>query len=114
MAFKKGEGGRKKGSLNKRTYEAEALAERLGVDPLEILLLFAKGDWESLGYENEFLFSEGPEGEIKPRLVITPEMRLNSAKEAVKYLYFQKKAVDHTSDGDAGIKVILEDYTKKD
>lgn len=105
-------GGRQKGSLNKRTLQVEELAARFKLDPFEILLMIACADWKALGYENECYFKEGPAGEIKMGYVISPEMRLHAAKEAAKYLYSQKQSVA-LSTGDSGIKIIIEDYSKK-
>lgn len=105
-------GGRQKGSLNKRTQLVEDIAARFDLDPFEVLMLFMMGDWKALGYENECYFAEKPDGEIKMGYVIPPELRMNAAKEASKYLYAQKKAVELSS-GETGIKIIVEDYLKK-
>lgn len=120
MAFKKGEtrppnSGRKKGSINKKTQDARALAERLGVDPLEILFHFASRNWKALGYNSEYhtkVLKDGGTIEVER---ITPEMRLNAAKEAVRYVYPQTKAVEIKNDEDSGVgfKIVLEDYTQK-
>lgn len=48
--FQKGHkktGGRTKGSLNKKTYEARALAEKYGYDPIECLIVMATSDTSS-------------------------------------------------------------------
>jgi len=45
--------GRKKGQVNKNKQDLNALADLMGVNPIEILLNFAKGDWKALGYENK-------------------------------------------------------------
>lgn len=94
MPFKPGNSGRPKGSPNKRTLIVQELAEKCGMDPLEILLRFANGDWKGLGYENEVYFAEKAEGDgavIKMGYVITPEMRIQAAKEASRYLHAPKK-----------------------
>lgn len=90
-------GGRQKGTPNKSTTEAEAICKRLGCDPFEILILFAKGDYRTLGYSFEAL---------------TPELRQKSAAEAVRYLRPQRKAVEHTT-GEEGFKIVIEDYQSK-
>lgn len=64
-------GGRRKGSLNKDSIPAEQLASELGVDPFEVLLRFAKGDWEGLGLRIHD---------------ITPSMRKDAASDATQYL----------------------------
>jgi hypothetical protein len=92
-------GGRQKGTLNKKSVPAEIMARELGIDPLRVLLLFTGGRWKDLGYDSD---------------VITPDHRINAAKEAVKYIYFQRKTVELDSESIAeGFKVIVEDYTKK-
>ena len=73
MAFEKGKprhpnAGRKKGTPNRRTFDAAALAEEMGVDPLKILLdLCSHRD---------------------------PGIQLGAAKEAAKYVYTQKRATE--------------------
>jgi hypothetical protein len=120
MAFKKGQprpenAGRKKGSVNKKTHDARELAERLGVDPLEILFHFASRNWKALGYNSEYMTKVLKDGGTLEVERITPEMRLNAAKEAVRYVYPQTKAVElknGTEDAE-GFKIILEDYTSE-
>lgn len=104
--------GRPKGSQNKITRTAKELADQMGVSPLEILLLFAKGDWEALGYEAEVYHSESAEGETKMGYVIKPEMRLNAASQACKYIYPTAKELTVSADENC-IKVIIEDYSRK-
>lgn len=96
MAFKKGEGGRPRGIFNKKSSEALEIAHRIGIDPFETLCLMAKGDWEALGYKNEVYVKETEKGAYTLGYTITPEMRLNAAREACKYLYAQKKENDFT------------------
>lgn len=104
--------GRPKGAKNKITTAARELALQLGVNPLEVLLRFAKGDWEGLGYEDPTMTKYSAEGPIIVER-IPPELRMTAAKEAVKYIYPTQKAVEFTSeDGEGGFKVIIEDYTK--
>ena len=45
--------GRTKGSKNKVVQLTEDLVTKLNVDPLEVLMFFAKGDWKALGYQAE-------------------------------------------------------------
>lgn len=109
--------GRAKGAQNKRTKLVEEIATKLGVDPFEILMRFAAGDWKGLGYESEIYLVESGEGDGVPskislKYVITPEVRAASAEKACRYLYAHKQAVDPAT-GDAGIRVIIEDYSKK-
>lgn len=104
--------GRPKGSKNKHSFNAEELAQKFDKDPLEILLLFAHGKWKELGYDNECYFAEKADGAVKMGYTITPEMRIQAAKDACKYLHSAKQAV--ALSGAEGIKIIVEDYTKKD
>lgn len=94
-------GGRQKGTPNAKSIEARALADRLGVDPLEILLLFAKGDWKALGYKDETYRVEQAGGVVNSVLYVSPETRANSAAKACDYLYAKRKAVEVTgADGE--------------
>lgn len=98
-------GGRKKGTPNKRSLEIEAICEKLDCNPFEILLLFAKGDAKALGYMGATPGAPAP--------TIAQDIRAKAAAEASKYLYSQKKAVE-LSTGDEGIKIVIEDYTRRD
>lgn len=88
--------GRKPGSLNKDKSQCQELAERLGVNPFQILLHIAAGDWVSLGYTQQ--------------MIIGLDIRVKAAAEASKYLYSQRKALEVTAP--EPIQVIIEDYTK--
>lgn len=76
-------GGRKKGCPNKKTQELRECAERLGVNPFEVLLLFAEGNWKALGYN---------------RSVIAPPVRARAAAEACQYLHPKRKAIEHSGE----------------
>lgn len=76
-------GGRQKGTPNKKTVHLRIRARELGVDPFEIVLLYAKGDYKTLGYKK---------GEISPAL------RAQMAAEALEYLESKRKAVEHSID----------------
>lgn len=106
--------GRAKGTPNRKSLLAEDLAHKLGVDPLEILLHFTKGDWKALGYKSEETAHYTSAGEEYGKLTIQPEVRVSAAKEAVKYIYSQKKAIELSNQVESeGFKIIVEDYTKK-
>lgn len=100
MAFTKGNKlavgkGRPVGSVNKRTLEVEQLCEKHDCNPLEILLMFAKGDWEGLGYDASVYISESDDGtSTKLGYVISPELRVQAAKEACQYLMPKKKSIE--------------------
>lgn len=88
--------GRPKGALNRDTATLKERAETLGVDPFEILLLFAKGDWKALGYDREErVVSINDHGEIYD-YTIPPQLRQKSAKDAADFLYPKRKAVEVT------------------
>lgn len=92
--FEKGHkktGGRSAGVPNKRTSLITDISSKYKMDPFEILMHFANGNWEALGYDAEVYHMETPTGETKMGYVITPNMRLMAAKEAVQYLYPKKK-----------------------
>lgn len=93
-------GGRKKGTPNKETVDARAIAERLGVDPFEVLLLFAIGDWKALGYDKaNRLVSSNQYANIYED-TIPPALRKAAASDASQYLYPKRKAVElKDSDG---------------
>ena len=87
MAFKPGHkkyGGRKKGTPNKKTADAQKMADEMGVDPLKILLHFAAGDHKALGYKS----------------AIPMDLRLGAAKDACSYLYAKRKAVEISAESD--------------
>lgn len=106
-------GGRAKGTLNKKTVILEDKCLELEVDPFEILLLFAKGDWKKLGYDDRFRVKGVTEsGENLYEDVISAELRAQCAKEACQYLLPKRKAIEIGNMDDEGFKVILEDYTK--
>lgn len=92
--------GRPKGSPNKRTSDLLDIAERLDVNPFEVLLHFAKGDYKALGYD-EFqskVVGKGKDASMVEELTISPELRQKSAKDACEYLYPKRKAVEHSFD----------------
>lgn len=72
-------------------------ARELRVDPFEILLLFAKGDWKALGYPSEWDDKISNDVLYQVR-IIEPRDRIVAAKEACKYIYPQRKAIDLTTD----------------
>lgn len=115
MAKGKKTGGRRPGAINKSTVPAHELAAKLGVNPLEILLMFANGDWEGLGYDNETYVSENAQGATKIGYTIPPELRAKAAGQASDYLYAKLKALELSSPDGEGVefKIIVEDYGKK-
>lgn len=109
-------GGRVKGTPNKSRVNAVALAEELDVDPIRIMLLVAKGDWKSLGYDSPVRIKVGKGGEAYEEDVITLSHRLTACSDVAQYLYPKLKNIDHrlTADSEGiGFRVIVEDYTTK-
>ena len=76
----------------------EATAARLQVDPFEVLCLFAKGDWQTLGLDPD---------------AITARHQLTAAVNACKYLYSQKRSVEISNPDGTGFRVEVVDYTGK-
>lgn len=109
--------GRVKGIPNKNTLPLEEKAKELGIDPFEVLLLFAKSDWKSLGYEAQSYTKTGRNGETYEVDYISSDLRLKAASEACQYLFPKRKALDHTlsnPEGESsGFRMIVEDYTTK-
>lgn len=83
--------GRPKGAKNKRNLLVETIADRFKTHPFEILMHFANGDWQALGYDNECYVMENASGGTKIGYTITPEMRLSATKEACQYLISKRK-----------------------
>jgi hypothetical protein len=86
--------GRKKGSKNKNSVPCRDLADHLGINPFEVLLLFAAGQYGALGIK-------------KP---LDPALRAKAAADATKMIHAQPRA---PITGEVGIKVTVIDYTDK-
>lgn len=104
--------GRPKGSKNIRSITVEMIAARFKIDPFEVLMMIAAGDWKGLGYKEETKTSFAASGIEFEEPWIKLSDRVQAAKEAAKYLYSQKQSVQ-VSTGESGIKIIIEDYSKK-
>lgn len=88
--------GRPPGARNKRTADAQALAEKLGINPFEILLRFAAGDWEGLGYDSPTITQVAAHGQVIEVPVIEPDTRRKAASDAAPYLHPKLKNIEHT------------------
>lgn len=100
MPFKKGQkktGGRQKGRPNQKSLPLIEKAQELGIDPFEVLLLFAAGDWKRLGYESETFTKYGAGGVENELFTIQPSVRAKAAAEASEYLHPKRKAIDVTA-----------------
>lgn len=94
MPFKPGHkkiGGRPKGVQNKFKQTMREKAEAMGIDPREILLKFAAGDWNGLGYDSKTKIN----GMGIEEPIISPELREKAAEAATKYIDPQLKAIEH-------------------
>jgi hypothetical protein len=103
MAFRKGEkrhpnAGRKAGTPNKNTQTLIDKAKELGVDPFDVVLRFAKGDWKGLGYDAEKETKFTAAGIEYEEYLIKPEMRLKAASEACQYILPKRKAIEQSID----------------
>lgn len=106
MSYKKtGRGkGRPPGARNKRTIDAQTLAAKLGINPLEILLRFADGDWEGLGYESATVTEVTANGMAVEVPVIEPDTRRKAAADATPYLHPRLKNIEHSGPGGGPIE----------
>lgn len=87
-------GGRKKGTPNTKTLSVQAIAEKLGVCPIEILFQIATNDWDALGYDDGTVTRCGAGGVTYDEDVIQLDHRLHAAKELAQYLYPKRKALE--------------------
>lgn len=102
MPFGKKYGGRTKGTPNKSTLPLKQKAEELGIDPFKILLLFAEGDWQALGYKEEQFISSANDNGTYYKYTIDPSVRKTAAKEACEFIFPKLKAIEHTGkDGES-------------
>jgi len=105
--------GRPKGSKNIRSFDAEILAAKLGVDPVEFMLTVIKGDWKKLGFDAPTKTSFTAAGIEFEEPNIPFKDRVTCAVAVAKYLYPQKQAVTLSGEGQQAIKIVIEDYQAK-
>lgn len=110
MAWPKGKtksktGGRKAGTPNKRTLALIERAEAIGIDPFDVLLYIAAGDWRKLGYKKGTV-KAGQFGSYETDL-ITLRDRMAAAAEACQYVYPKRKAIELTGAGGGPLDVYL-------
>lgn len=103
--------GRKKNTRNKDSVPLKQKAAELGIDPFEILLYFAAGDWKKLGYTSETytVYSKDVSNE---EYTIQPSVRAKAAGEACQYIYPKLKAVEHS--GPLGEPITIQDLTEEE
>lgn len=118
-------GGRQKGTPNKRSLDAIANADKIGVDPLTFLLMVVRGDLRDFGYvfsDDEItqeVVNELDEEERKdvlildkkvmachPKYLVPLDMRMAAAKEAAPYLYGKLKSVEISFEDEVVEKVM--------
>jgi hypothetical protein len=104
--------GRPKGAKNKHTFQVEEIAHKFDVEPFEIMMRIAVGDWKFFGFDGATKITYTMNGIEVEELNIPMKERAQMAKEASKYLYSAKQAIEVT--GEMGIKVIVEDYLNKE
>lgn len=93
--------GRKKGTLNKNTQAVADRCAALGLDPVEVAALFARGDWKKLGYKKGNL---GPFGSP----TIPPALRARCALDLVEFIHPKLKSVEFKGDADKPINLIYD------
>lgn len=105
-------GGRAKGTPNKSTERLREIAQKHKCDPFEILIMFANGDCEGLGYK-EFETTTNKDGSTYETYTISPDLRQKSAKDACKFLEPELKAIEHgISDETLAKAVSYEEYLR--
>lgn len=115
MGFKKGHKlakGRPEGSKNKRTLLVEEIAAKFKLDPFEVLMMVAAGDWKALGYDSKTKTAFTAQGIEVEEDNVTLTNRVQAAKEAAKYLYAPKQS-EATKKAVEAFEMIISDYSKK-
>lgn len=100
------------GSKNKRTADLDDIIDASPLGLLDAYLAVMNGDWKALGYETGTTTKWLPSGIEIEEDRITLDHRTSAMKELMKYRYAQKRAVE-VSTAPEGIKIIVEDYSKK-
>lgn len=106
-------GGRKKGTPNKNTQELIELSDQLGINPFEILLHFAAGNYAELGLK-EYQTKSAGMGKTFMELSVLPEMRLDAAYKASQFLYPKRKAAEVEKKRSSTITFISKDEFNKE
>lgn len=86
-------GGRQKGTPNKKTQDLQALLEKIGVTPGELMGRIAKGEAiEAL----HVLDREAGITDKKRKVYPTVDQMQSADKELCRYIYPQRKAIEHS------------------
>lgn len=80
----------------KKGKDLNILADELGVQPFEILLRAAAGDWRGLGYSSGFETKYTANGTAYEVDILPIDLRIAAAKEAAQYLHPKKRAIEHS------------------
>ena len=94
--------GKPAGEMNRRPPRsrlAAKKAEELGVDPFEILLLIAAGDFDAL-YPDTMPGKPG-------RAFVPLDIRMKAAAETAKYIYPTLKSVEHTGQDGNPLEILM-------
>lgn len=94
--------GRKPGTPNRATREAQALAEELGINPFEVLLRFAAGDTQALGLKP---YVDGKGRQREPMVPL--DLRMQAAAAATRFLLPQLKSVEVAGAGGGPLDVFM-------
>lgn len=82
------------GTANRQVEDLRRRAKELGIDPWDILLYFAQGDYKALGYQSPYVTKYTNTGKEYEDLLISPELRQKSAADAAQYIHAKRKAVE--------------------
>lgn len=96
-----------KTKIRKSSKDLQAVADELGVSPFEILLHAASGNWEALGYAEGSRVVIGKNGAFEQD-ILTPEIRINAAREAAQYLHAKKRSVEVSGNQDEPLNLKFE------
>lgn len=99
-------GGRKKGTPNKSSLTVAELCEKHGLNVIEEMIYFAKGDYEALKYP-EYLEKQGFGGMPIKDLTISPEQRYKANMDLAKFIYPTRKAVEFKNENPGDRQIVL-------
>lgn len=95
------------GTPNKDTQALIDLAHKKGINPFEILLHIANGDWKALGYKDDKAVVQTKSG-VSYCERITMDHRMAAAAHASQYLYPKRKSVEiHATAEESHSKLVI-------
>jgi hypothetical protein len=106
-------GGRKKGTPNKDTTWIFELCQKHDFDPLEVLILVAKNEWQALGYSEGTIESIGYQGSVSVEPLISIKDRIDASKTLVGFMYPKRKSVEIKDESGNAIKPIVLSYSEE-